>query len=133
MNITKYSRNRFMETLNTWEVPREYADRMFEYFVHGFAPGSFFTAMLANDFACAIASSHPANSIVGLKNLVGWLRSTMTYGKAWGDYNTVKSWLAMSESERRDVLVEHGLVYSEQQEIMLALKNERTVEPFFMN
>lgn len=122
-----------METLNTWEVPREYADRMFEYFVHGFAPGSFFTAMLANDFACAIASSHPANSIVGLKNLVGWLRSTMTYSKAWGDYSTVKNWLAMSESERRAVLVEHSLVYSEQQEIMLALKNERTVEPFFMN
>ena len=39
----------------------------------------------------------------------------------------------MSESERRDVLVKYGLLYSEQQEIMLALKNERTVEPFFMN
>lgn len=122
-----------METLNTWEVPREYADIMFNYFVHGFEPGSFFTAMLANDFAGAMASSHPANSIQGLKNLVGWLRSTMTYGKTYGDYNTVKGWLAMSESERRAVLVEHRLVYSEQQEIMMALKNERTVEPFFMN
>lgn len=133
MNVTKYSRNRFMETLNKWDVPREYADRMFEYFVCGFEPGSFFTAVLANNFTAAMASSHPANSIPGLKNLAGWLRSTMTYGKAWGDYKTVKHWLAMSEDERRDVLVEHRLLYSEQQEIMLALKNERTVEPFFMN
>ena len=133
MNVTKYSRNRFMQTLNTWEVPREYAEVMFNYFVHGFEPGSFFTAALANDFAGAMASSHPANSIPALKNFVGWLRHTMTYGKAWGDRKTVKNWLAMSDSERRAVLVEHGLVYSEQQEIMLALKNERSVEPFFMN
>lgn len=133
MDITKYSRNRFLETLNTWEVPREYANAMFDYFVNGFAPGSFFTALLANDFAGAMASSHPANSIPGLKNLVGWLRSTMAHGKAYGDYNTVKNWLELSEYERRAVLVGCGLLYSEQQEIMLALKNERTVEPFFMN
>ena len=122
-----------METLNTWEVPREYADIMFDYFVHGLESGSFFTAVLANDFASAMASSHPANSIQGLKNLVGWLRSTLTHGQAWGDYKTVKTWLALSEAERRDVLVKYGLLYSEQQEIMLALKNQRTVEPFFMN
>ena len=133
MNVTKYSRNRFMELLNQWEVPREYAETMFDYFVNGFTPGGFFTAVLANDFAGAMASSHPANSIQGLKSLVGWLRSTMTYGKTYGDYNTVKNWLAMSESERRAVLVEHRLLYSEQEEIMLALKNERTVEPFFLN
>lgn len=133
MNVTKYSRNRFLETLNQWSVPREYADVMFGYFVHGFEPGSFFTAVLANDFASAMSSSHPANSIQGLKNLVGWMRSTMTYGKTWGDHKTVENWLAMSESERRAVLVERRLLYSEQQEIMLALKNERTVEPFFMD
>lgn len=122
-----------METLNKWSVPQEYADRMFEYFVHGFAPGSFFTAVLANDFAGAMTSSHPANSIQGLKNLVGWLRSTMTHGLTWGDHKTVENWLAMSESERRAALVEHRLLYSEDQEIMLALKNVPTVEPFFMN
>ena len=133
MNVTKYSRNHFMETLNKWSVPQEYADRMFEYFVCGLEPGSFFTAVLANNFTAAMASSHPANSILGLKNLAGWMRSTMTHGKAWGDYKTVKKWLAMSEFERRAVLVEHRLLYSEQQEIMLALKNERTVEPFFLD
>lgn len=122
-----------METLNKWDVPQEYANIMFDYFVNGFAPGSFFTAVLANNFTAAMVSSHPANSIPGLKSLAGWLRSTMTYGKAWGDYKTVKKWLAMSESERQAVLVEHRLLYSEQQEIMLALKNEPTVEPFFMN
>lgn len=133
MEITKYSRNRFLDSLNKWDVPREYADVMFYYFVHGLAPGSFFTAALANDFASAMTSSHPANSIQGLKNLVGWMRSTMTYGKAWGNKEIVDHWLGLSEAQRRSVLVEHGLLYSEQDEIMMALKNERTVEPFFMN
>lgn len=133
MNVTKHSRNRFMETLNKWDVPREYANVMFDYFVNGFAPGSFFTAVMANDFVNAMASSHPANSIPGLKSLVGWMRSTMTHGKAWGNKEIVDHWLELTESQRRAVLVEHGLLYSEQDEIMLALKNERTVEPFFMN
>lgn len=122
-----------MSSLNEWQVPREYADVMFNYFVHGFEPGSFFTAVLSNDFVNAMASSHPANSIQGLKNLVGWMRSTMTYDKIWGNREIVNHWLKLPESQRRAVLVKHRLLYSEQDEIMLALKNERTVEPFFMN
>lgn len=133
MNVTKHSRNRFLETLNQWEVPGDYADVMFNYFVQGFEPGSFFTAVLANDFANAMTHSHPGNSIPGLKNLMGWIRSTMTYQIAWGNYTTVEKWLEMSAEDRRAILVERNLVYTEQDEIMKALTSERTVEPLFMN
>jgi hypothetical protein len=37
----------------------------------------------------------------------------------------------MDAKQRRACLVDCDLVYTEQQEIMLALKNERTVEPMF--
>jgi len=133
MTVTKYSRNRFYRTLNDWAVPREYADVMFNYFVHGFEPGSFFTSLLANDFAGAMSRSHPANSVQALKNLVGWLRGTMTHGVCWGDQDTVKSWLALTNEQRLAMLIERNLVYSEQDEILMALKNQHTSEPFFMD
>lgn len=133
MKITEHSRNRFYETLTKWDVPREYADRMFEYFVLGLQPGSFYTAVLSNDFAKAMQHSHPANSIPGLKALVGWLQSTMLTGMAWGGYIAVKTWLAMSDVQRRQVLEEFELIYSEQDEILLLLKDEPTREPFFYN
>ena len=133
MKIAEHSRNRFYETLNKWDVPREYADRMFEYFVLGLQPGSFYTALLSNDFALAMRHSHPANSIQGLKALAGWLQSTMLNGIAWGDCIVVKTWMAMSDAQRRQMLEEFKLIYSEQDEIMLILKNEPTREPFFYN
>lgn len=133
MNITNYSRNRFYQTLNDWEVPKEYADVMFGYFVAKHHPGSFFSALLANDFAGAIVHSHPANSIQGLKHLVGWLRSTMLYGIAWGTSEVVQTWLHTSPEQCREILVKHNLVYSEQDEIMLCLNGKPTVEPFFMD
>ena len=133
MTVTKYSRNRFYRTLNDWAVPREYADVMFNYFVHGLSPGSFFTALLANDFAGAMSHSHPANSVQALKNLVGWLRGTMTHSVCWGDQDTVKSWLALTNEQRLAILIERNLVYSEQDELLMALKNQHTAEPFFMD
>lgn len=133
MNVTKYSQNRFYSTLNDWAVPQEYANAMFGYFVHGHQPGSFFTALLANDFADAISHSHPANTILSLKDLVGWLRSTMTHGIAWGDRRTVRTWLELDPAQRRAVLVERGLWFSEQDEIVKALTNERSVEPLFLD
>lgn len=132
MDVTKYSRNRFYTSLNEWAVPKEYADRMFEYIVHGYHPGSFYTALLANDFMSAMAHSHPANSIIGLKALIGWLRSTMLYGVAYGSYEAVANWVNMSDSERRTKLNERKILYTEQEEIMLALSNERTHEPVFL-
>ena len=71
--------------------------------------------------------------LLGLMSVVGSDGDGYQHGLTWGDHKTVENWLAMSESERRAVLVEHRLLYSEDQEIMLALKNVPTVEPFFMN
>lgn len=129
MEITKYSRNRLMESATRWTVPREYFDPLFNYLVHGFAPGSFWTAVLANDFAGAIQHSHPGNSIPHLKHVVGWMQDQWPV-MSYGNHALVKGWMELEPIDRRLYLEEARLIYSEQDEVMMALQSVRTHEPF---
>lgn len=129
MNITKYSRNRMMESATRWTVPREYFDPLYNYLVHGFEPGSFWSAVLANDFFRAISSSHPSNDIPSLKHTAGWIRDSFPT-ESYGNYSVIKQWLELDPVDRRIHLEQHDLIYSEQQEVIMALKNVRTHEPF---
>ena len=129
MNITKYSRNRLMESATRWTVPREYFDPLFNYLVHGFAPGSFWSAVLANDFMRAMQHSHPSNSIPHLKHVMGWIQDSWPQS-AYGDPDTVILWQDLEPIQRRQILEQADLIYSEQQEVMMALQNVRTHEPF---
>ena len=101
---------------------------MYNYLVHGFSPGSFFTALLANDAMGAIQSSHPGNTIPALKNLTGWMGECCPY-VARGSYENVRAWLEFTVEKRQDILEQHGLVFNKDQELILMLKNEPVVEP----
>jgi hypothetical protein len=128
MKLTEHSQNRMRKAASDWSVPAEYFDPVYNYLVHGFEPGSFWTAVLANDFARAIQHSHPANSIPRLKNTVSWMQNqwpTMSYG----NLQVVHHWLALDAAERRTHLEQAHLIYTEQDEIMLVLRGERTYEP----
>jgi hypothetical protein len=129
MHITKLSKDRMRGAAAQWSVPAEYFDPLYNYLVHGFEPGSFWTAALANDFARAIQHSHPANSIQALKNTVGWIQDqwpTLSYG----NLQVVHHWLELTGAERRLHLEEAHLIYSEQDEIMMTLRGERSYEPY---
>jgi hypothetical protein len=128
MKLTAYSRNRLLETFNHWGVPKDFADPMYNYLVFGFSPGSCFSAVLANDFARAIVSSHPANTVEAFKSLSGWVQDTVPQ-EARGDWGRVLRWAVMSDEERRSILEEHGLIYTEQDEVIMALQSKHTVEP----
>jgi hypothetical protein len=130
MELTKYSRNRFLDSMVHWNIPKDYVDPLYNYLVYGLNPGGFFTSVLANDFMMAMSRSHPANTVEALKTVSGWIRSACPE-EAWGNYDRVRDWQKMDAKQRRACLVDCDLVYTEQQEIMLALKNERTVEPMF--
>lgn len=130
MVLTKYSRNYFLQGLDSWDIPRDYVDPVFNYLVHGWQPGSFFTSVFANDFVGAMTRSHPANSIQSLKNLAGWIQTSCP-SVAKGSYDAVEAWCQMSNQQRRYHLEQWGLVFTEQEEIIMALKNQRTVEPVF--
>ena len=129
MTLTKFSRNRMMESATRWTVAREYFDPLYNYLVHGFEPGSFWSAVLANDFMRAMQHSHPSNSIPHLKHVVGWMLDSWPEA-AYGDRFTVQTWIAFSGHERRLYLEQHNLIYSEQEEVMMALQGKHSYEPF---
>jgi len=128
MNITVYSRNRLYETFSKWDVPRDFADPMANYLIYGYEPGGCFSAVLANNFFAAIQSSHPANSVEAFKCLVGWINDCMP-SEAYGSDNQVSEWCCLPEGHRRAILEKYELIYTEQEEVMLALRDESTIEP----
>jgi hypothetical protein len=128
MKLGDYSRNRFLHTFADWRVPQDYAEPMLNYFVYGFSPGSFFTAVLANDFMRAMDCSHSANSIPALKALVGWIRDT-TPPVAWGSYEAVQKWIELEHDVRWATLESRRLVYAKEDEMIKVLQGERTHEP----
>ncbi len=130
MEIGKYSRNRLLDSMVQWRLAKDYADPIYNYLAHGFEPGSFFTSVLANDFLNAMHRSHHANTIPALKCVAGWIHNACPT-EAYGSYDKVRAWLKLTAEQRRAILVECDLVYSEQQETYLILKGERTVEPVF--
>lgn len=128
MKITVYSHNRLRETCSTWGVPRDFADPMLNYLVYGYEPGSCFTAVLANDFFRAIQSSHPNNTVEAFKCLTGWIRDCFP-PESHGSYEDVHHWIAIGPEFRRRALERHHLIYTEQEEIIMTLKNEPDREP----
>ena len=128
MNLTKYSKNKLLSTFKNWDVPKDFADPMFNYLVYGYNPGGCFTSVLANDFAGAIARSHLANTIEAFKALTGWINDTMP-AEAFGSYKEVSDWCYLKGNARREILEGLNLVYTVEDEIMLVLQGERTHEP----
>lgn len=128
MDLKPYSRNRLLETMVHWSLPKEFADPMYNYLVHGFSPGGCFTSVLANDFYGAIQRSHPANTVEAFKALTGWIRDTLP-AESHGNYVNVENWLRLNSNVRREVLEKKGLIFTEDQEMWMTLKGQPTVEP----
>ena len=121
MNLTKYSADEIRKGMEQWDVADDYAASMYNYLVHGFEPGSFFTAILANDFMGAVRHSHPSNTIVALKALVGWVNDYMP-DEAKGSYEIVRRWCNKTSEGRRAILEAARLVYTKEDEIIMTLK-----------
>ena len=128
MNLTQYSRNRVLETFKKWNVPKDFANPMYNYLVYGWSPGSCFSSVLANDFAGAISRSHPSNTIEAFKSLVGWMDDTVPE-EAYGSYEKVKCWGGINPEQRRIILEHNGLIFTAKEETWQALKGVPTHEP----
>lgn len=118
--MTQYSVKRIQESAAVWQVDVEYRDALINYLVHGFQPGSFWSAVLANDFKRAIQSSHPANTIPALKAATGWIWDSFP-AVSRGSPETVNRWLAMTAAERRSHLELCGLIHTEKEEVEMVL------------
>ena len=128
MNLTKFSRDRMLLSASRWTVPRDYFDPLYNYLVHGFEPGSFWTSVLCNDFMRAVQSSHPGNTIEALKHTVGWICDTFPR-ESYGNLFIVEDWINRSPQDRRMILESAGMIYTEQEEIIKGLKGEQSYEP----
>lgn len=128
MNLTKFSKDRMKLSASRWSVPHDYFDPLYNHLVHAYPPGSFWSAVLSNDFIRAIQCSHPSNTIEALKHTVGWIQDSFpeqSYGSAY----RVQTWQDLTSHERRIILESMDLIYSEQDEVMMALKGTKTYEP----
>jgi hypothetical protein len=128
MLLTDHSRCRLMHTADSWTVPRDYFDPLYRYLVYGYEPGSFWSAVLANDLMRAMQSSHPSNSIPALKHTTGWIQDRWPC-PSWGTYAAVKQWSALRTEQRRSELELAGLIFTEREELELALRGVETSEP----
>jgi len=131
MELTKFSEYKLYNSMAQYGISEDYAECIYNYLVHGFNPGSFFTSLLANDFMGAVSHSHPGNTVSALKNLVTWIANVLPHGVTHGSYRVVDVWTKMTGEQRRFILEQHGLIYSEQDEILKVLKGETPIEPFF--
>jgi len=129
MKLTDYSKHRVMAAAAQWHVDKEYFDPLYNYLVHGFEPGSFWTAVLANDFMSAIQHSHPANRVQNLKAATGWIQDQFP-GISYGSYQLVNGWCHMTEAQRRSHLEACSLIYTERQEVELVLRGADSQEPY---
>lgn len=129
MKVTDYSRFRLMQTAVKWNVDREYFEPIYNYLIYGYSPGGFFTSVLANDWAGAIQRSHPGNTVDALKRVTGWIRDVIP-AAAVNSYEAVNTWCALSAEDRRSQLEQQGLIYTEQQEVELALRGTAATEPW---
>lgn len=122
IKLTKYSQARFDSSLHQYGVNQEYAGHLKNYLVDGLPPGSFFNALLANNALAMLSHSHPSNSIPELKKLTSWIVNEIPR-TAYGSQDKVSAWLKMTDEQRRTALEKAGLLYTEQEEIVLVLKD----------
>jgi hypothetical protein len=125
MTLTKFSRDRMMLSASRWAVPRDYFDPLYNYLVHGYEPGSFWLAVLANDFMRAIQSSHPSNTVESLKHTVGWIQNSFPQ-ESYGNIFMVEDWIRRSGHDRRLILESARMIYTESEEIMMTLKGQQS-------
>lgn len=129
MKLSDHSKNRLLHSFDKWAVEAEYSQHIYDYLVHGWHPGSFYTAVLANDFVSAMVLSHPANSILTLKNLASWIINAMP-ADARGSYDHVGLWLKTGPERRREILERCNLIYTTKEEMWLILKHDHTSNLF---
>jgi hypothetical protein len=128
VNLTKFSKDLMKLSASRWTVPRDYFEPLYDYLVHGFEPGSFWSAVLANDFMWAMQHSHPSNSIEALKHTVGWIQDSFPV-ESYGNRYIVEDWIHRSSHDRRLILESSRLIYTEQEEIIKGLRGDRSTEP----
>lgn len=124
----------FWNTVFEYDVPAEWGQELYNYFILGFPPGSFHTAMFANNLADAAARSHPANTWDAIMVTMRWLNNVApryvrnnVSVSSWGSYENVRDWLALTQEERRTICENRRFVLTEEELTWKLLKESENV------
>lgn len=126
MQLSKYNQRRIQATFDDWNLSTDFSGPIYNYLIHGLAPGSFFTSAFANDFLGAVIRSHPANTTEVMKSIAGWIINHMPY-EARGSHAKVENWLKLTSAQRLEILQKSGLVLTSEAEAWAILKGEQLV------
>ena len=76
---------------DTITIPEHIRNVFIRYFEHGYEPGSFSTAVLANDLHSAVARADTQNRHM-LAEITAWVALNAPEG-SWGNYDLVRDWV----------------------------------------
>jgi hypothetical protein len=85
---------------NFGDCPPHMHDGLEDYFMHGYRPGGFLNALLANDLHGAVTRADHINQS-HLPVLVMWLANNAPPG-SWGSYRQVNAWLEDTDGRRTE-------------------------------
>ena len=102
---------KFAASCAGWAVPAQWAEVLFNYLVHGFPPGGFFTSWLANDMMDAMCHVHPGARVDDIKYTTKWIINEAPE-QCHGSYEKVGAWLALSNDERRKICEDRKILNS---------------------
>lgn len=100
---------KFLNSFEYFDVGNEFMQEMYNYVIKGLPPGSFFTALFANDFVSACKLSHPGNSWDYVQNTGKWLYFEAP-AQCWGSYEKVEAWLKLDNETRTKICEDKGLI-----------------------
>lgn len=100
---------KFEDSCDNWMVPQDWREILYNYLVHGFQPGSFFTSVLANDLIGAANHSHVMNTWAAITCTCKWINDSAP-NESYGSYDAITHWLSLTAEKRRAILEKHQLL-----------------------
>lgn len=101
------------DPIRGYPVPEEWQEELHGYLISGFPPGSFHTAVFANDLFTAAVRSHKLNTWDAISGLCLWIIN-LGPREAFGSAEKVEAWLKLTKDERVKILEDKGLLYTEE-------------------
>lgn len=106
MNDPRYVK--FKSTFEPFSVPLEVQEALWNYFMYGYEPGGFTTAVLRNDFASAITRAHPSLTSENLRDIARWFFN-VRLPDAFGTQEKIDAWRSLTNEQRQEIMEDHRL------------------------
>ena len=123
MNIAAVSKRKLVKLFEYWHVDNYMATPLYNYLVHGYSPGGFWTKVLEDKFLDAMVSCSENNRVLDMKN-ASRFKVNCFPTRSYGSEYYVSEWLKLTDDERRKILEDNDLIYTPEQETWETIKGD---------